>query len=99
VGLCIGQRQYPRPYSAIYYVYCGIPSFINIIYAFYVNPVIHILFPHIADHVFSGDVYVLTGADSFSAAMGFATLLSDNGLGMVVGEIPVGAHNPAAIVF
>lgn len=41
-----------------------------------------------ADHVFSGDVYVLTGTDSFSAAMGFATLLSDNGLCMVVGEIP-----------
>ena len=31
---------------------------------------------------------MLTGTDSFSAAMGFATLLSDNGLGMVVGEIP-----------
>ena len=40
-----------------------------------------------ADHVFSGDVYVLTGPDNFSAAMDFATLLSDNGC-MVVGEIP-----------
>jgi hypothetical protein len=40
------------------------------------------------DCVFSGDVYVLTGTDSFSAAMDFATLLSDNGLCMVVGEIP-----------
>ena len=41
-----------------------------------------------ADYVFSGDVYVLTGTDSFSAAVDFATLLSDNGLCMVVGEIP-----------
>jgi len=38
--------------------------------------------------VFSGDVYVLTSTDSFSAAMDFATLLSDNGLCTVVGEIP-----------
>jgi hypothetical protein len=41
-----------------------------------------------AEYVFSGDVYVLTSADSFSAAMDFATLLSDNGLCTVVGEIP-----------
>ena len=41
-----------------------------------------------ADDVFSGDVYVLTGTDSFSAAMDFATLLSDNGLCKVVGESP-----------
>ncbi|MGI6140316.1 MAG: S41 family peptidase [Caldicoprobacterales bacterium] len=41
-----------------------------------------------AEYVFSGDVYVLTGTDSFSAAMDFATLLSDNGLCTVVGEIP-----------
>ncbi len=41
-----------------------------------------------AENVFSGNVYVLTGTDSFSAAMDFATLLSDNGLCMVVGEIP-----------
>ncbi len=38
--------------------------------------------------IFSGDVYVLTGADSFSSAMSFATLISDNKLGTVVGEIP-----------
>jgi hypothetical protein len=41
-----------------------------------------------AEYVFSGDVYVLTSTDSFSAAMEFATLLSDNGLCTVVGEIP-----------
>jgi hypothetical protein len=41
-----------------------------------------------AECVFSGNVYVLTSTDSFSAAMDFATLLSDNGLCMVVGEIP-----------
>ncbi len=41
-----------------------------------------------ADYVFSGDVYVLTGTDTFSSAMDFATLLSDNRLGTVVGEIP-----------
>jgi len=39
-------------------------------------------------YVFSGEVYVLTGTDSFSAAMDFAALLSDNGLCTVVGEIP-----------
>ncbi len=38
--------------------------------------------------VFSGKVYVLTGADTFSPAMDFATLLSDNKLGTVVGEVP-----------
>lgn len=37
---------------------------------------------------FSGDVYVLTGADTFSSAMDFATLISDNKLGTVVGEVP-----------
>jgi hypothetical protein len=37
---------------------------------------------------FLGDVYVLTGADTFSSAMDFATLISDNKLGAVVGEIP-----------
>jgi hypothetical protein len=41
-----------------------------------------------AECVFSGNVYVLTSTDSFSAAVDFATLLSDNGLCMVVGEIP-----------
>ena len=38
--------------------------------------------------VFLGDVYVLTGADTFSSAMDFATLISDNKLGTVVGEVP-----------
>jgi len=38
--------------------------------------------------VFSGDVYVLTGTDTFSSAMDFATLISDNKLGTVVGEVP-----------
>ena len=38
--------------------------------------------------VFSGDVYVLTGEDTFSSAMDFATLISDNKLGTVVGEVP-----------
>ena len=38
--------------------------------------------------VFLGDVYVLTGADTFSSAMDFAALISDNKLGTVVGEIP-----------
>jgi C-terminal processing protease CtpA/Prc len=38
--------------------------------------------------VFSGDVYVLTGADTFSSATDFATLISDNKLGTVVGEVP-----------
>ena len=38
--------------------------------------------------VFSGNVYVLTSTDSFSAAVDFATLLSDNGLCVVVGETP-----------
>ena len=41
-----------------------------------------------AEFVFSGNVYVLTSADSFSSAMDFAALLSDNGLCMVVGETP-----------
>jgi len=40
-----------------------------------------------AECVFSGHVYVLTSTDTFSAAMDFATLLSDNGLCIVVGEI------------
>jgi C-terminal processing protease CtpA/Prc len=38
--------------------------------------------------VFSGDVYILTSANTFSAAMDFAVLISDNGLGVVVGESP-----------
>ena len=43
---------------------------------------------HQKEYVFSGSVYVLTSADTFSSAMNFATLLSDNGLCTVVGEIP-----------
>ncbi len=38
--------------------------------------------------IFSGDVYVLTGADSFSSAVDFAALISDNKLGTVIGEVP-----------
>ncbi|MDD3833596.1 MAG: S41 family peptidase [Oscillospiraceae bacterium] len=38
--------------------------------------------------VFLGKVYVLTGADTFSSAMDFATLISDNKLGTLVGEVP-----------
>jgi hypothetical protein len=38
--------------------------------------------------VFSGNVYILTSADSFSSAMLFATLISDNNLGTVIGESP-----------
>jgi hypothetical protein len=41
-----------------------------------------------AEPTFSGEVYVLTSTNSFSSAMDFATLLSDNGLCTVVGEIP-----------
>ncbi|NLY11331.1 MAG: hypothetical protein GX020_06580 [Firmicutes bacterium] len=37
---------------------------------------------------FTGDVYVLTSSDTFSAAMDFAVLISDNGLGKVIGESP-----------
>jgi hypothetical protein len=40
------------------------------------------------DPVFDGKVYVLTGADTFSAAMDFAVLISDNGLGTIIGESP-----------
>ncbi len=43
--------------------------------------------PH-KEPLFKGDVYVLTGADTFSAAMDFAVLISDNGLGTIVGESP-----------
>lgn len=37
---------------------------------------------------FSGKLYVLTGAETFSSALYFATLVSDNKLGIIVGEIP-----------
>ena len=38
------------------------------------------------DLLFDGDVYVLTSTDSFSSAMDFAMLISDNNLGKIVGE-------------
>ncbi len=38
--------------------------------------------------IFPGDVYVLTGTDTFSSAMDFAALISDNKLGTIIGEIP-----------
>jgi len=38
--------------------------------------------------IFHGKLYVLTGAGTFSSAMDFATLISDNNLGTIVGEIP-----------
>lgn len=37
---------------------------------------------------FHGNVYALTSTDSFSSAVDFATLLSDNDFGTVVGQIP-----------
>ncbi|MGN0142296.1 MAG: S41 family peptidase [Roseburia sp.] len=39
-----------------------------------------------ADLLFDGNVYVLTSTHSFSSAMDFAMLISDNRLGMIVGE-------------
>jgi len=35
---------------------------------------------------FSGDVYILTSVFTYSAAMDFAMLIQDNGLGTIVGE-------------
>lgn len=43
---------------------------------------------HLIEPVFAGDIYVLTAADTFSSAMDFAALISDNELGLVVGETP-----------
>lgn len=40
------------------------------------------------DLVFGGNVYVLTSTDTFSSAMDFAMLISDNKLGTIVGEAP-----------
>lgn len=40
------------------------------------------------DLLFNGRVYVLTSTSTFSSAMTFASLLSDNKIGVVVGEIP-----------
>ena len=38
------------------------------------------------EDVFDGNVYLLTSAASYSAAMDFAMLIQDNGLGTIVGE-------------
>ena len=40
------------------------------------------------DLLFRGNVYVLTSAQTFSAAMDFAMLIHDNGLGTLIGEPP-----------
>lgn len=42
--------------------------------------------PKYTDLLFEGNVYVLTSIDSFSSAMDFAMLISDNKLGKIVGE-------------
>lgn len=42
--------------------------------------------PQYKDLLFSGNVYVLTSTDTFSSAMDFAMLISDNDLGTIVGE-------------
>lgn len=41
---------------------------------------------HRYDTVFDGQIYALTNASTFSAAMDFAMYLQDNGLGIIVGE-------------
>lgn len=41
-----------------------------------------------ADLTFTGDVYVLTSAGSFSSAMMFAEYIKDNQLGTLIGEAP-----------
>lgn len=43
--------------------------------------------------VFSGQVYILTSADSFSSAMLFPLYIKDNSLGKVIGEIPGNSVN------
>ena len=40
------------------------------------------------DNAFDGKVYVLTSQYTFSSAMDFATVIQDNGIGKVIGEIP-----------
>ena len=40
------------------------------------------------DNAFYGRVYVLTSQYTFSSAMDFATVIQDNGIGKVIGEIP-----------
>lgn len=41
---------------------------------------------HYDEMLFGGNVYVLTSSNTFSAACDFATMISDNGFGAVVGE-------------
>lgn len=40
------------------------------------------------ENAFDGRVYVLTSQYTFSSAMDFATVIQDNGIGKVIGEIP-----------
>lgn len=40
------------------------------------------------DLTFTGDVYILTSANSFSSAMLFPQYIKDNGLGSIIGEAP-----------
>lgn len=40
--------------------------------------------------LFSGKVYALTLINTFSAALDFATVIQDNGIGQVIGEVPGG---------
>lgn len=42
---------------------------------------------------FNGDVYVLTGPMTYSAAIVFATIVQDYGIGKIAGDAPVGAAN------
>ena len=41
-----------------------------------------------SDLTFTGNLYLLTSAGSFSSAMGFAQLIKDNSLGTLIGEPP-----------
>lgn len=40
------------------------------------------------ENAFDGKVYVLTSQYTFSSAMNFATVIQDNGIGKVIGEMP-----------
>lgn len=51
------------------------------------NKAIKITNSKIQDLLFKGDLYVLTSSLTFSSAMNFAVMISDNGLGQIVGEI------------
>lgn len=44
-------------------------------------------------HRFTGDVYVLTGPMTYSAAIVFATTVQDYGLGKIAGTTPIGPAN------